>query len=72
MWRPNPGERPEGAKLAACVTTAVLSSVLLVAAGVFLAVGHAGVTLIILPVVFVLAGYATFVLESSRRRARPA
>jgi hypothetical protein len=70
MWQPDRTGRPQGAKFVACVSAAAASVLLLATAGVLLAVGHAGGTLALLPAVLVLAGYATYVLESSARRHR--
>ena len=69
MWRPDLTGRPEGARLGPCVDPVVLSTALLLAAAVLLAAGEAGITLVLLPAVLVTAGLATYLLESSMRRA---
>lgn len=69
MWRPELTGRPEGARLGVCVTAVVLSTALLLAAAVLLAAGRAGITLILLPAAFGTAALATYLLESSMRRA---
>lgn len=68
MWRPDLTGRPQGTALVACVSSAVVSSAGLIAAVALLIAGYAGLTLIMLPIVLVLAIYATYLLESSLRR----
>jgi hypothetical protein len=72
MWQPDLTGRPHGARLVVCAGSAIVSVVLLVAAVVLLATGHAGITLVLLPAVGILAGYATYVLETSLRNYQPA
>jgi hypothetical protein len=61
---------PSGVRLVLCLTTAAIGALQLVAAIVALAVGRAGLTLLLLPLVLLFTGYATHVFESSRRAAR--
>jgi nucleotide-binding universal stress UspA family protein len=58
--------RPTGVTFVVCGIGAMTSVLLVVAAVVLLVVGHAGVTLVLLPTALVCASVATYLLESSR------